>query len=657
MDALTREEWDRLSKDSHLNKKYEEFDKNVRDSSKISNVCDSLNITNTKITKELCNKVAANLQYVYDIKEEGKKKNTCLLYKYWTYDQMWKFLGKNKEHSHVKSVIADFVNIREKVSKKNHNYTCQYYFVRNSFQDLKENLEKKFLYDYFKNFESIRTNIHSKDKYDLYNKYITYIKSLYDEYGEDCTDPIDFMEYNCDEYFEQDSQEYDPNVLLTTLKKYKGQTSDSNRGPSAADMPAELKALLGLHSTGGRTEKLPKGPELQPPKGAGAKDQGSKGSAEPARPDESVKKPEGAESPAAQKGSRSPLGPFRFLGLFPGGSGKAKPVISKGPKVVIPAAQKESRSSVGPFKFLGLFPSGSGKAKPVTTKGQKVVSPVAQKESRSSLGSFNLWGLFPGTSGKVKPVITKEQKGVSAAGSPSKTKVSEAPAAPVLAAPVTTVSVATRRVTTPPTSVTTTPTPVTTTTTPVTTASVMTTSVLSTPVMTSSDRRAPLMRAPAPKDVVKPDETEAEEEAAECPDGRSGDLSTCVNALEQTKSDETVHHEVTVHPELTDIPNETESLNEQYLDYPIHVEEKNNTFTYNPENIMITSAIMFGAFYVFYLYYNATPLGRWIRNKMGRRENDYDDRSERSYSTLDYDSENDDMYSSSMSYNVSYYPT
>ncbi|CAI7717545.1 Plasmodium vivax Vir protein, putative [Plasmodium vivax] len=623
MDALTREEWDRLSKDSHLNKKYEEFEKNVRDSSTISNVCDSLNITYTKITKELCNKVAANLKYVYDIKEEDKKKNTCRLYKYWTYDQMWKFLGNNKDPNHVKSVITDFLNVRDGVSKKNSNFSCQYYFHYKNFQDLKENLEKKFLYDYFKDFQSIRSNVYSKAKYDLYNKYITYIKRLYDEYGEECNDSFYFLMNNCDEYFEQDSQEYDPNVLLTTLKKYKGQTSDSNRGPSADDMPAELKALLGMRSTGGRTENLPKGPELQPPKGAGAKDQGSKGPAEPARPDESVKKPEGAESPAAQKESRSPLGPFRFLGLFPGGSGKAKPV---------------------------------------TTKGQKVVSPVAQKESRSSLGPFNFWGLFPGTSGQEKPVITKEQKGVSPAGSPSKTKVSEAPAAPVLAAPVTTVSVATRRVTTPPTSVTTTPTPVTTTTTPVTTAPVTTTSVLSTPVMstsvmTSSDRRAPLMRAPAPKDVVKPDETEAEEEAAECPDGRSGDLSTCVNALEQTKSDETVHHEVTVHPELTDIPNETESLNEQYLDYPIHVEEKNNTFTYNPENIMITSAIMFGAFYVFYLYYNATPLGRWIRNKMGRRENDYDDRSERSYSTLDYDSENDDMYSSSMSYNVSYYPT
>ncbi|CAI7719835.1 Plasmodium vivax Vir protein, putative [Plasmodium vivax] len=623
MDTLTRAEWDRLSKDSHLNKNYEEFDNNVSDSSKINKVCDSLSITNTKITKELCNKVAENLQYVYNIKEEGKKKSTCLLYKYWTYDQMWKFLGNNRDHNHVKSVIAHFVNIREKVSKKNNNYSCQYYFHRNNFQDLKEGLEKKFLHDYFKNFESIRTNIHSRDKYDLYNKYITYIKSLYDEHAEYCTDFLDYIENYCDEYYEQDSKDYDPNVLLTTLKKYKGQTSDSNRGPSADDMPAELKALLGMRSTGGRTENLPKGPELQPPKGAGAKDQGSKGPAEPARPDESVKKPEGAESPAAQKGSRSPLGPFRFLGLFPGGSGKVKPVTTKGKNVVIPAAQKESRSPLGPFRFLGLFPGGSG---------------------------------------KVKPVITKEQKGVSPAGSPSKTKVSEAPAAPVLAAPVTTVSVATRLVTTPPTSVTTTPTQVTTTTTPVTTASVMTTSVLSTPVMstsvmTSSDRRAPLMTAPAPKDVVKPDETEAEEEAAECPDGTSGDLSTCVNALEQTKSDETVHHEVTVHPELTDIPTETESLNEQYLDYPIHVEEKNNTFTYNPENIMITSAIMFGAFYVFYLYYNATPLGRWIRNKMGRRENDYDDRSERSYSTLDYDSENDDMYSSSMSYNVSYYPT
>ncbi|CAI7724080.1 Plasmodium vivax Vir protein, putative [Plasmodium vivax] len=586
MDALTREEWDRISKESHFDKKYEEFDKNVRDSSKISNVCDSLNITNTKITKELCNKVAANLQYVYDIKEEGKKKNTCLLYKYWTYDQMWKFLGKNKEHSHVKSVIADFVNIREKVSKKNHNYTCQYYFVRNSFQDLKENLEKKFLYDYFKNFESIRTNIHSKDKYDLYNKYITYIKSLYEEYGEDCSDSFDFMMGNCDEYYEQDSKDYDPNVLLTTLKKYKGQTLDRNGGPSAADMPPELKALLGMHNTGGKAGKLPMGPELQPPKGAGAKDQGSKGSAELARPDGSVKKPDGS--------IKKPDGPVK------------RPEDAK--------------------------------------------SPAAQKRSPSSSGTFDFWGLFSGTSGKEKHVTPKGQKVERPAESPSKPKVSETPLSPVPAAPATTASVGTRPVTKIPTSVTTTPTPLTTT-------SVMSPPVMSTSVMTSSATRAPVMTAAAPKDVVKPDETEAEEETAECPDGRSGDLSTCVNALEQTKSDETVHHEVTVHPELTDITTVTESLNEQYLDYPIHVEEKNNTFTYNPENIMITSAIMFGAFYVFYLYYNATPLGRWIRNKMGRRENDYDDRSERSYSTLDYDSENDDMYSSSMSYNVSYYPT
>ncbi|CAG9482010.1 unnamed protein product [Plasmodium vivax] len=605
MDALTREEWDRLSKDSHLNKKYEEFEKNVSDSSKILNVCDSLKITNTKITKELCNKVAANLQYVYDIKEEDKKKNTCRLYKYWTYDQMWKFLGDNKDPNHVKSVITDFLNVRDGVSKKNSNYSCQYYFHNKNFQDLKENLEKKILYDYFKDFQSIKSNIHSKAKYDLYNKYITYIKSLYDEYGEDCTDPIDFMEYNCDEYFEQDSKAYDPNDLLTTLKKYKGQTLDSNRGPSADDMPPELKAFLAMRSTGGRTENLPKGPELQPPKGAGAKDQGSKGSAELARPDGSVKKPDGS--------IKKPDGPVK------------RPEDAK--------------------------------------------SPAAQKRSPSSSGTFDFWGLFSGTSGKEKRVTPKGQKVERPAESPSKPKVSETPLSPVPAAPATTASVGTRLVTTPPasvtttpTSVTTTPTPVTTTTTPVTTAPVTTTSVLSTPVMstsvmTSSNRRAPLMTAPAPKDVVKPDEAEAEEEAAECPDGRSGDLSTCVNALEQTKSDETVNHEVTVHPELTDIPNETESLNEQYLDYPIHVEEKNNTFTYNPENIMITSAIMFGAFYVFYLYYNATPLGRWIRNKMGRRENDYDDRSERSYSTLDYDSENDDMYSSSMSYNVSYYPT
>ncbi|EDL42557.1 variable surface protein Vir12, truncated, putative, partial [Plasmodium vivax] len=315
-------------------------------------------------------------------------------------------LGNNKDPNHVKSVITDFLNVRDGVSKKNNNYSCQYYFHNKDFQDLKENLEKKILYDYFKDFQSIKSNIHSKAKYDLYNKYITYIKSLYDEYGEDCTDPIDFMEYNCDEYFEQDSKAYDPNVLLTTLKKYKGQTLDSNRGPSADDMPPELKAFLAMRSTGGRTENLPEVPELQPPKGAGAKDQGSKGSAELARPDVSVKKPEGAESPVAQKGSGSHLVPFKFLGLFPGGSGKAKPVTTKGKNVVIPAAQKESRSSVGPFKFLGLFPSGSGKAKPVTTKGQKVVSPVAQKESRSSLGPFNFWGLLPGTSEKAKQVIT-----------------------------------------------------------------------------------------------------------------------------------------------------------------------------------------------------------------------------------------------------------
>ncbi|GAB69388.1 CYIR protein, partial [Plasmodium cynomolgi strain B] len=144
MDTLTREEWDRISEDSHFNKKYEVFDKNVSYSSKISNVCDSLTITNTKITKELCNKVAANLQYVYDIKEEDKKKNTCRLYKYWTYNQMWKIIGNNNDPNHVESVITDFVNICESVRKNNSNYNCQYDFHNKNFQNLKEHLEKNF---------------------------------------------------------------------------------------------------------------------------------------------------------------------------------------------------------------------------------------------------------------------------------------------------------------------------------------------------------------------------------------------------------------------------------------------------------------------------------------------------------------------------------
>ncbi|SBS79985.1 PIR protein [Plasmodium ovale] len=215
MDTLTEEEWDYIFKDFQL---YRNFDENVRKDSYISNICKSLKNQNKVIDEEFCSKIEKNLKYVYSIKEQHKSKNICLHYKYWLYDKMWKNIKNISDANHVKNVITDFLEVHVNISMGNDNNSCGFYFHNRVIQELEKRLEKKFLHDYFKNYQNIKRNLSSKEKYNVYYKYLTYIRKLFDKYKEDCSDFFDFYENLCDEYFEIESEHYNPSNLLAILQ-------------------------------------------------------------------------------------------------------------------------------------------------------------------------------------------------------------------------------------------------------------------------------------------------------------------------------------------------------------------------------------------------------------------------------------------------------
>ncbi|EUD64212.1 hypothetical protein C922_05410, partial [Plasmodium inui San Antonio 1] len=74
------------------------------------------------------------------------------------------------DHNHVKSVLTNLLNIRNRVSKEYNQYSCENYSHNSKFQILNEKVQEKFLIKYSKDFESILCNIHSSDRYESYNK-------------------------------------------------------------------------------------------------------------------------------------------------------------------------------------------------------------------------------------------------------------------------------------------------------------------------------------------------------------------------------------------------------------------------------------------------------------------------------------------------------
>ncbi|GAB65943.1 VIR-like CYIR protein, partial [Plasmodium cynomolgi strain B] len=378
MGDFTGELWGKVLEDSPL---YKELSDNVSKPSEINDECKTLNITCKKISNELCNKVAKNLQHVYGIKDVTDHNNTCDNYKYWIFYQMWKLIGSKKNDALAKDVMEDFLKVQTIISKKHGKNTCQYYFVYNDYDEFEEILEKANLKHYFKNYTTIKNNASSKDKYDVYHKYVPYIKNLYDKYYKDCSG-VNYYYYDCKNFFERESEQFNPKNLLPLLETAKAQAVDAKIKETVTAVHSKGQGLStpgggdGSHS---KSEKLSADSENPAAGGLAGKDQGSlqqtNSTAGTAPSDVSVqvKKPESAH------GSSSSFNPFNFWGyVFSSPPKKSAHLDGQGQKApkepVPPAKGKVGETAESPLKSAPA-PKAIGTDNKVTT-GKEVPEPT-----------------------------------------------------------------------------------------------------------------------------------------------------------------------------------------------------------------------------------------------------------------------------------------
>ncbi|SBS91810.1 PIR Superfamily Protein [Plasmodium ovale curtisi] len=156
--------------------------------------------------KNLCEKFLSNIKNLPNLNNDKEKHDTYSVYlSYWILDEIRKIFLKNHKNvnNDIVSKLADIGNVVY------HNFTKKYLFYYYDF-DLKKSKEEKDLLDYFQNYSSIIPCYGDKCK--LYHKYVSYIKTLYNEHKKDC------LWFPCD-YFIHDTK-YDPNYLLSKIQDH-----------------------------------------------------------------------------------------------------------------------------------------------------------------------------------------------------------------------------------------------------------------------------------------------------------------------------------------------------------------------------------------------------------------------------------------------------
>ncbi|GAW84251.1 variable surface protein [Plasmodium gonderi] len=217
-------EYINVSQQLMLQTKYEEFNKEItmNDYVNYNTYCSKILPLNSKYCGifDLCIKISRNLSNLgtnENLKNE-KHVDRCIYFLFWTYYEIYKIFHMEKKNIHNIPEAIELLkitnNINHELTKENlHNiskgvhpynnlsgtrpsdyyklinYTpCTYYINC----DLKECIEKKHLFDFFKNSESIKDIIISNtNSCNYYSKYLDYIITLYKKYrydndGYDC---------------------------------------------------------------------------------------------------------------------------------------------------------------------------------------------------------------------------------------------------------------------------------------------------------------------------------------------------------------------------------------------------------------------------------------------------------------------------------------
>ncbi|GAW83937.1 variable surface protein [Plasmodium gonderi] len=206
--------------DAYSFKIYQELDGIVVSTdNKIENKCTSNNNSFKHVNNDLLNKILRNAKKLNEIQKENIYREYCINYKYWIFREIWKLNKNNTTKSNFSDIISEFINLRD-CTKKNHNniYDCQYHFTVKNLDELKFFIEQKNLYDYFKSYDKVISNIPCDT--DNNNEYINYLKSISETYNEHnfherC---CHFGASYCPNYFLSCDDKYNPRNIINALQ-------------------------------------------------------------------------------------------------------------------------------------------------------------------------------------------------------------------------------------------------------------------------------------------------------------------------------------------------------------------------------------------------------------------------------------------------------
>ncbi|SBT85571.1 PIR protein [Plasmodium malariae] len=212
--------WENILEGSPSHHIYEELNNNVEGTS-YDNYCSSFKNSQDNTDNanyNLCKKIARNAHKISNYFNTIKYTTQCAHYKYWIYHNIKKLLGDSTDNGKAKLITDEFMQSQNKFKYYFNVYNCKYDFKTNILQRLNDMVEEKYLYDYFENFDIIKTqktcqNINSQN----YENYLNYIITLYNKYKNQKECCIDLFWTECGDYFKC-NEEFDPNKLLSTLK-------------------------------------------------------------------------------------------------------------------------------------------------------------------------------------------------------------------------------------------------------------------------------------------------------------------------------------------------------------------------------------------------------------------------------------------------------
>ncbi|KAI4839603.1 hypothetical protein MKS88_002160 [Plasmodium brasilianum] len=221
--------WENILEGSPSHHIYKELNNNVEGTS-YDSYCSAFNHSKDNTDNanyNLCKKIARNADKLSNYFNTIEYITQCAHYKYWTYHNIKKNLGDITNDEKAKPITDKFLIAQNQIKENFNTYNCQYDFKTDIVQRLNDMVEEKYLYDYFENFDIIKTQETCKNvKFQNYKKYLNHVITLYNKHktqNECCIDS--FWSY-CDDYFKC-NEEFDPNKLLSTLESNSSKKCDN----------------------------------------------------------------------------------------------------------------------------------------------------------------------------------------------------------------------------------------------------------------------------------------------------------------------------------------------------------------------------------------------------------------------------------------------